>query len=277
MKIIKNISLVFLIVFAASCDEHEIEYDTKSIDGLAEFQLHYFVPVTATSSNYIYRIEINDELYANSESPLTTYNAVPKGSVGRFFTVDPGEVNIKLYKGTSEELVYDKTTSLNVGKQNVFIYDFDEDPIVFENGYPYTANITEDTDSTTYVKFYNFMFETDGEPTDLRLQYQYVDPVTSELVDIGAPVYFGETTGWQPVKLIKTVNNSSGYARIYYRMKVVDADGTVLDDLQLFNSSSNYVSYSDYWTAYIGRRVHHVMAGFRSAQPRASVRLFYAL
>jgi len=277
MKIIKNISLIFLVIFAFSCDEHEIEYDTKSIDGIAEFQLHYFVPVTATSSNYIYRVEINDELYANSESPLTTYNAIPKGSVGRFYTVSPGEINIKLYKGTDEELVYDRNTTLSVGKQNIFIYDFDEDPIVFDNGYPYTANLTEDTDSTTYVKFYNFMFETEGEPTDLRLQYQYVDPVTSELVDIGTPVYFGETTGWQPVKLIKTIDNSSGYARIYYRMKVIDTDGTVIDDLQLYNSSSNYVSYSDYWTAYIGRRVHHVMAGFRSSQPRASVRLFYAL
>ncbi|MFV0592087.1 MAG: hypothetical protein ACK5M7_11945 [Draconibacterium sp.] len=277
MKIIKNISLILMVILAISCEKHEIEYDTKSIDGMAEFQLHYFVPVTATSSNYIYRIEINNELYANSKGPLNTYNAVPNGSVGRFFTVEPGEVNIKLYKGTSEELVYDRTTTLTEGKQNVFIYDFEEDPIVFDNGYPYTPNVTEDTDSTTYVKFYNFMFETEGEPTDLKLQYQYIDPNNGDLINIGEPVAFGETTGWQPVKIIKTVNNSSGYARVYYRIKVIDNNGSVVGDLQLYNSSSNYVSYSDYWTGYIGRRVHHVMAGFRSAQPRASVRLFYAL
>lgn len=277
MKIIKNISLILMVILAISCDKHEIEYDTKSIDRMAEFQLHYFVPVTATSSNYIYRIEINNSLYANTTGPLNTYNAVPNGSVGRFFTVEPGEVNIKLYKGTSEELVYDRTTTLTNGKQNVFIYDFDEDPIVFDNGYPYVANITEDTDSTTYVKFYNFLFETDGVPTDLKLQYQYIDPTTDELVNIGEPVAFGETTGWQPVKLIKDVYNSSGSTRVYYRMKVVDDNGNIVEDLQLYNSSSKYVSYSDYWTGYIGRRVHHVMAGFRSAQPRASVRLFYAL
>ncbi|RIJ46352.1 hypothetical protein D1614_19320 [Maribellus luteus] len=277
MKIIKNISLILMVIMTISCDKHEIEYATKSIDGLAEFQLHYFVPVTATSSNNIYRVEINGSLFANSDAPLTTYNAVPKGSVGRFYTVEPGEVNIKLYKGTSEELVYDRTTTLTVGKQNVFIYGFDEDPIVFNNGYPYVANITEDTDSTTYVKFYNFLFETDGVPTDLKLQYQYIDPTTDELVNIGEPVAFGETTGWQPVKLIKDVYNSSGSTRVYYRIKVVDNNGNIVEDLQLYNSSSKYVSYSDYWTGYIGRRVHHVMAGFRSAQPRASVRLFYAL
>jgi len=277
MKIIKNISLILMVIFAMACDEHEVEYDTTSIDGMAEFQIHYFVPVAASSSNYIYRIEINDNLYSNSDAPLSTYNAVPNGAVGRFFTVEPGEVNIKLYMGTDEELVYDRTTTLTEGKQNVFIYDFDEDPIVFDNGYPYVANVTEDTDSTTYVKFYNFLFETDGVPTDLTLQYQYIDPVTSDLVNIGDPVAFGESTGWEPVKIIKSVENSSGYARVYYRIKVVNEDGSLGDDLQLYNSSSKYTSYSDYWTGYIGRRVHHVMAGFRSAQPKASVRIFYAL
>ena len=277
MKILKYISLILIVVFALSCEEHEIEYNTTPIGDLAQFQLHYFVPLTANSSNYLYRVEINDELYSNSDAPLSTYNAIPNGSVGRFFTVEPGTVNIKLYKGTEEELVYDHNTTLTTGKQNIFVYDFNEDPIVFDNGYPYVSNVTEDTDSITYVKFYNFLFETEGVPTDLKLQYQYIDSNTDELINIGTPVSFGETTGWQPVKIIKTINNSSGYARVYYKIKVIDDDGNIVDDLQLFNSSSNYVSYSDYWTGYIGRRAHHIMAGFRSAQPKASVRLFYGL
>lgn len=277
MKILKYISLILIVVFALSCEEHEIEYNTTPIGDLAQFQLHYFVPLTANSSNYLYRVEINDELYSNSDAPLSTYNAIPSGSVGRFFTVEPGTVNIKLYKGTAEELVYDHNTTLTTGKQNVFVYDFNEDPLVFDNGYPYVSNVTEDTDSITYVKFYNFLFETEGIPTDLKLQYQYIDSNTDELINIGTPVSFGETTGWQPVKIIKTINNSSGYARVYYKIKVIDDDGNIVDDLQLFNSSSNYVSYSDYWTGYIGRRAHHIMAGFRSAQPKASVRLFYGL
>lgn len=277
MKILKYISLIAIIAFAMSCEEHEIEYNTTSIGELAEFQLHYFAPLAAKSTNNIYRVEINDQLYANSDAPLTTYNVIPKGSVGRFYTVTPGQVNIKLYKGTDEVLVYDRNTTLSVGKQNIFIHDFDKDPIVFDNEYPYVANLTEDTDSTSYVKFYNFLYETEGVPSDLKLQYQYIDPNTDELINIGSPVAFGETTGWQPVKILKTINNSSGYANVYYRMKVVDNDGNIVDDLQLYNSSSNYVSYSDYWRGYIGRRVHHVMAGFRSSQPKASVRLFYAL
>lgn len=277
MKILKYISLILIVVFALSCEEHEIEYNTTPIGDLAQFQLHYFVPLTANSSNYLYRVEINDELYSNSDAPLSTYNAIPSGSVGRFFTVEPGTVNIKLYKGTAEELVYDHNTTLTTGKQNVFVYDFNEDPLVFDNGYPYVSNVTEDTDSITYVKFYNFLFETEGIPTDLKLQYQYIDSNTDELINIGTPVSFGETTGWQPVKITKTINNSSGYARVYYKIKVIDDDGNIVDDLQLFNSSSNYVSYSDYWTGYIGRRAHHIMAGFRSAQPKASVRLFYGL
>lgn len=277
MKILKLISFILVLMVATACEEHEIEYNTTAIDGLAEFQIHYFVPLTATSSNYIYRVEINDELYANNTAPLTTYNVIPNGSVGRFYTTTPGQVNIKLYKSTNEELVYDFTTTLTAGKQNVFIHDFDQEPIVFDNGYPYVANITDDTDSITYIKFYNFLYETQGVPSNLNLQYQYLDPNTKEPINIGEPVRFGETTGWKPVKVLKTINNSSGYQRVYYKIKVINDAGNEVDDLQLFNSSSNYVSYSDYWTGYIGRRAHHVMSGFRSAQPKASVRQFRAL
>lgn len=261
-----------------SCDKNEIEYNTTSLsDEMAEFQLHYFVPLTATSSNNIYQIKINDQLYANKTSPLTTYNAVPNGSVSRFYSVKSGEINIKLYKGTDLELVYDQNVTLNKGKQNVFIYDFNKLPIVFDNEYPYTANTTEDTDSTAYVKFYNFLYETEGVPSSLKLQYQYVDPGTKEVVNLGSPVSFGETTGWQPIKVIKSTYNSSGYCRIDYKIKVVDENGNVGEDLLLWNSNGNYVNYSDYWKEYIGRRYHHIIGGMRSAKPVASVRQITAL
>ena len=278
MKILKYISLALFVLSMVSCEEHEIEYETTDLsDDVAEFQLHYVVPVTATSSNYIYEVDVNDSLYANSTAPLTTYNAIPNGAVGRFYTVDAGEVNIKMYMSTDLDLVYDQNTTLTAGKQNIFVYDFNEAPIVFDNGYPYESNTTEDTDSTCWVKFYNFLYESEGVPTTLKLQYQYVDPTTSELVNVGDPVSFGETTGWQPVKVIKSVYNSSGYGTVYYKLKVVDDEGNVTGDLQLWNSSSKYVNYSDYWTEYIGRRYHHVLAGMRSAKPIASVRSFTAL
>nr|WP_320057325.1 hypothetical protein [uncultured Bacteroides sp.] len=279
MKIFKYISLVLVMIAAISCDKNEVEYNTTAISSdVAEFQLHYFVPVTATSANNIYQIKINDQLYANSTAPLSTYNAVPYGSVvGRFYSVDPGEVNVKLYKGTGLELVYDQNVTLSKGKQNVFVYDFNKVPTVFDNEYPYSANTTENTDSTAYVKFYNFLYETEGVPCSLKLQYQYVDPRTKEVLNLGNPVSFGETTGWQAIKIVKSVYNSSGYCRIDYKIKVVDANGVIGNDLQLWNSNGKYVSYTGYQNEYIGRRYHHTIGGMRSAKPAASVRQFTAL
>lgn len=277
MKILKYIGLILVVAFAASCEKNEIKYITNSLGDKAEFQLDYFVPVTATSTNYIYKVEVNGQLIANSKAPLSTYNAIPNGSVSRYYSVDPGTVNLKMYKGTDEELVYDQEVTLTVGKQSIFVYDYNSAPIVYDSGYPYTANLTADTDSTCYVKFFNFLYETEGVPCDLKLQYQYVDPRTSEMVNIGNPVSFGETTGWQPVKVLKSSFNSSGSARIDYKIKVVDASGAITGDLQLWNSSKKYVSYSDYWTGYIGRRYQHVIAGMRSAVPVAGVKQFTIL
>jgi hypothetical protein len=273
MKILNGLIFVLLVAFASSCEENEIEYDATPISDKAEFQLHYFVPVTAGAANNIYKIEINDQLYANNTAPLNTYNAMPN-STGRFFAVDPGTVNIKLYQGLDEAevLVYDQNTELVAGKQNVFVHDFNTAPVVFDNGYPYAKNVTADTDSSTWVKFYNFLYETAGTPTVLRLQYQYLDPRTKEPVNIGQPVAFGETTGWQEVKVVKEVFNSSGSARIDYRIKVVDGSGNITGDLQVRNTSGVFVNYADFWNGFIGRRVHHVYAGMRAATPAAAVR-----
>lgn len=269
------------MVMTASCEKNEIEYKTTALpDNLAEFQLHYMVPVTAVAANNITKVEINNVLYANPKAPLATYNAIPNGSVGRFYTVAAGSVNIKMYKGTTgETLVYDQNVTLTAGKQNVFVHDLALPPVVFDNGYPYSKNLTEDTDSTCWVKFYNFLYETSGVPCTLRLQYQYIHPVTLELINIGAPVLFGETTGWQEVKVIKTVAdyNTAGSRRVDYRIKVIDDAGVVVGDLQVLKSTGLYASYSDYWTEYIGRRYHHTMSGFRAAVPNSAVRQFTAL
>lgn len=283
MKITKFIGLCLIAVSTVSCEEHEIEYMTTPVDkDMAEIQLHYFVPVTAIAANNIYKLEIGGQEYVNNGAAVvSTYNAVPSGSVGRFYATASGDVNIKLYKGTDLELVYDKNAKLTSGKQNVFVYDFNKDPIVFDNGYPYETNITMDTDSTCWVKFYNFLYEKEGEYSTLKLQYQYQyttgDGTKSEWLNIGSPVAFGESTGWQPITVIKSVFNSSGYARIDYKIKVQDENGEYTQDLQVWNSNGKYVSYSDYWNGYIGRRYHHVLKGMRSAKPISSVSQFTAL
>lgn len=279
MKILKYLSLVLVLALAVSCEKHEILYDATPVADMAEFQLHYMVPVTAVAANNITKVEINGKLYANSKAPLNTYNAIPSGAVGRFYTVDPGNVNIKMYQGTDmATLVYDQNVALTSGKQNIVIHDFNTVPVVFNNGFPYVANVTAETDSTCWIKFYNFLYETAGVPTDLKLQYQYIDPRdATNLINIGEPVSFGETTGWQPVKVVKSIEISSGYARIDYRIKVIDGNGAVVGDLQVMKTNGTYASYADYWTGYIGRRYHHIMSGMRAAAPVSAVRVFTAL
>jgi hypothetical protein len=279
MKIMKYLSLVLVLAIAVSCEKNEITFDTTPATDMAEFQLHYFVPVTSGAANNITKVEINGQLFANNKAPLGTYNAIPSGGVGRFYTVNPGNVNIKMYQGTDmATLVYDQNVSLTKGKQNVFVHDFNLPPVVFDNEFPFISNVTAHTDSTTWVKFYNFLYETSGVPTGLKLQYQYIDPRdATKLINIGQPVSFGETTGWQPVKIVKSIEISSGYARVDYRIKVIDNSGAVVGDLQVMKTNGTYASYADYWTGYIGRRAHHTMSGMRAAAPVSAVRLFYAL
>lgn len=277
--------LIGIILFATSCEKHEVEYDTTNLgNDIAEFQIHYCAPIVSTTAAYIYQVNVNDSLYANTNSPLLPYNAIPNGSVGRFFTVKAGTVNLKMYTGkTTPTLAYNQNCTLKAGKQNIFVYDLQQPPIVFDNGYPYITNTTANTDSTAWVKFYNFMYENSTTPTTLKLQYQYYykDPKTSlysDTVNVGKPVSFGETTDWQPVKVKKTVFNSSGYITLYYLIKVIDANGNDLGFLQMVNSKGKTVSYSDYWNAYIGRRYHHVLAGIRTQKsPSIAVSVFTAL
>lgn len=279
MKILKYIIPLLLIVFISSCEQNVVEYQSTPVgDNVAEFQLHYFVPVTAVAANNITKVELNGKILSNSTAPITTYNGIPSGSVGRFYTTNTGANTIKMYQGTNaDKLVYESQVSLTNGKQNVFVHDFNKPPVVFTNGFPYTVNTTEDTDSTCWVKFYNLLYETTGTPTTLKIQYQYVDTRTKELINIGSPIAFAETTGWQPVKIVKTINNSSGYSRIDYKIKVIDAGGNVVGDLEIINNKNVYTAYSGFFTEYIGRRYHHILSGLRSAVPYALVREFTAL
>lgn len=281
MKIIKYLSLILAVTLMASCEKVPIEYDATPIGEKAEFQLHYIVPVTSAAVNNITKVEINGQLYSNNKSILSTYNAIPSGSSGRFYIVAPGPVNIKMYQGNDmDQLVYDQNTTLVVGKQNIFVHAFNQPPVVIDNGYPYIRRQTVETDSTTWVKFYNFLYETAGVPTTLKLQYQYVSHRTGELVNIGKPVAFGESTGWEQVLLLKLPTDlvTSGSRQIDYKIKVIDNSGNIVGDLQAMKTNGTYASYSDYWTGYIGRKVHHIFCGYRAvAAPNSAVRLFTAL
>ncbi len=293
MKIIKNILGAFVLLAAFSCQKHVVEYDTTPIGSLAEFQLHYFVPVVAVDSNNIYKMEVNGFEYSNGTMSaagvynpsvlLSTYNAIPSGATARFYTATPGDNNIKLYASNKYKPVYNQSAQLKTGKQNVFVYDFNKPPMVFDNGFPYPKITTEKTGQSAWVKFYNFLYETATTPTTLKLQYQYQytkDIVTkekSDWIDVGKPVSFGESTGWEHITVIKEVEISQGSARIDYRIRMIGADGSDQGSLKVNNASNAFVDYSDFWTATIGRCYHHVLSGLRTTAPRSAVRQFVAL
>lgn len=277
---------LFLITLAAtvfSCKKNVIEYDTQAVSGEAEFQINYFVPLASGTANNIYKVEINGEQYANSSSPLSTYNAIPSGGVGRFYTTKVGQNNIKLYKSTDLDLVYDQNVELTKGKQNVFVYDFNKPPVVFDSGYPFSSVVTDSTAKVAWVRFYNFLFETEGVPTTLTLQYQRQHTINhdtnekSAWSNVGDPVAFGEATGWVQVDVNKTVEISSSYQRADYRIRVIGADGSDQGSLEVINASGNFVDFSDWWTAYVGRRYQHVISGTRAENPRTGLRQFTVL
>jgi hypothetical protein len=281
MKIAKYTVLILAVALMVSCEKNEIVYDAEPISNMAEFQLHYMNPVTAVAANNITRVEVNGQLYANLKAPLLTYNAIPSGAVGRFYAVNPGNVNLKLYltgKVKIDSLIYDKSVDLSAGKKNIFVHDFTKTPVVFENGYPYTPNLTNATDSSAWVKFYNFLYETTGTPFPKKIQYQYIDSRSGQPVNIGQPVGFGESTGWVQVTVVKTDLVSSGSRTITFKMKEAETNGTVTGDLQIMNTAGAYAAYTATATLFIGRRYHHTMAGFRAIKsPNSSVRVFTAL
>lgn len=284
MKKFRN--LMYLLTFMAtafSCKKHVIEYNAKEMGNQAEFQLHYMVPLAAGDTNNIYKVEINDQLYSNNFGVLATYNGVPSGAVGRFYYTRIGENNIKLYKGTDLELVYDQNCTLTKEKQNVVVYDFNKPPIVIDNEFPYIPLVTDSTSTVSWIRFFNFLYDTVGVPTPLKLQYQWqyfihYDPDSlSGWYNLGKPVAFGEATDWDTVHVNKSVKISEGYGRINYRIRVIDQNGNDTGSLEVMNSRGNMVDYSDWWNAYVGRRRFHFFAGMRTEDPVSGVRQFTEL
>ena len=264
MKFIKYLTYsLAVMLMVASCDKHEILFKTEPA-AKAEFQLHYFEPINNAAAYYIDSVFVNGVLYSSVDGAgqLLPYNGVPGGTTGRFFSVDPGEVNFKFYR--KGEIVYDQTMTLAEGKQNVIVHDLNKPAIVLDNGFPYPhvsgtgTAATWDTDSLATVKFVNLIYEVEGQPYEGKLQYQWKNPRTKEWENLGNPVGFGEATERCKVLVVKSVFNSSGYCRIDYR--ILDEEGNTF---QHFNSSGKMTNYSDYWNAYIGRSYMHFLSGIR--------------
>ena len=262
-----------LTVFAlVSCEKHEILYDTHDLsEQSAEFQLHYFEPITSAAANYIDSVFVNGVLYSsvNGSGQLATYNGVPGGATGRFFAVAPGSVKFTFWRGG--KVIYENVATLNKGKQNVFVTDLNEPPFVIVNDYPYKDKIIRDkptaatynTDSIATGKIVNVLFESPGVPCTQKIQCQWRnDEKDAEgnyiWHDMGDPIGFGEATPLCGFIVHKTAFNSSGYQTLYWRF--LNEDGTTF---KYTNASGNQVAFTDYWTTYIGRSYLYMLGGNR--------------
>jgi hypothetical protein len=261
-----------MVVSLVSCEKHEILYDTHDLaDQSAEFQLHYFEPITNSSANYIDSVFVNGTLYSsvNGSGQLATYNGVPGGATGRFFAVAPGSVKFTFWRGGS--VIYDNVATLQKGKQNVYVYDLNEAPIVIQNDYPYASKIirdpataaTYDTDSIATGKIVNLIFETPGVPCQTKVQCQWRNDEKDAdgnwvWHDMGGPIGFGEATPLCGFIVHKTAFNSSGYQTLYWRF--LKEDGSTFT---YTNAYGNPVAFTDYWSTYIGRSYLYMLAGNR--------------
>ena len=228
-------------------------------------------PITSTSANYIDSVFVNGVLYSsvNGSGQLATYNGVPGGATGRFFAVAPGSVKFTFWR--KGNIIYDNVATLQKGKQNVFVYDLNEAPIVIQNDYPYNEKIIRDpatletfnTDSIATGKIVNLIFEKPGVPCQTKVQCQWRNAqkdANGDYIwhDMGNPIGFGEATPLCGFIVNKTVFNSSGYQSLYWRF--LKEDGTAFT---YTNASGREVAFTDYWTTYIGRSYLYMLAGNR--------------
>lgn len=303
---------IWAILGMTSCNETDIDFNAIPVSEMAEYQISHYAPVTKDASNNIYKIELDGKLVSNNTNVLAYYNTSPGGGVGRFFVSNPGKVNLKLYQGTELNLVYDQDIILKKGKQNIIVHDYNTPPVILDRDFegPYPLDPSEavfDTDTIGYVRFINLMYETDNQPTTMKLQYQYQytlhplytyadrdagkipegmsvgdatgDTTKSPWLNLGEPVGFGESTGFHLVPVKKSTQVAQGAARIDYRIVVSAADGgipgnTVIDDID-WQLRVNSGAYTDYWNLTVGRYATHYFAGYRTKATEVAVYNFY--
>jgi hypothetical protein len=171
MKYLGFIFMFLLAVVLGSCSDKDVTYPMTPVDENAKayVQINYVVPLSNVVANRIYKIDLNHQEYVNNSSALMSpYGQYPGGSV--FFTVDAGNVEVKLYRNDST-VVYDQLVSLEGGKHyNVFVYDLNKAPAIIDRGEIPTFPVTDSTCTLSNVKLYNFLFEADGTPSTDKVQ-----------------------------------------------------------------------------------------------------------
>lgn len=254
-----------MAVLFASCDKKDIEFPMEDVSNQAQIQVAYMCPKKAETANYIYTVVINGVEYCNNGSSfLATYNYVPSGAVGLFYTVNPGDVNIRFLNKNGEE-VYN--TNINVAsgsKQMVVVYDFAQAPAIVPFKEPLKFPGVADTGNKCSVRLYNFLFESEGVPMTDKIQLGLQNTETKEYAPVGEPIAFGQATEFIPVDIDKEKGsgfNTSGYQRRDICIYRIGADGENKGVIQYTKSTGATAGFTDYWNWYIGRGYLEFMRG----------------
>lgn len=257
MKFLKYISICLVALLFASCDNKDIDFNEDPVTDQAQIQVAYMCPKKAETANYIYTVVINGVEYCNNGSSfLATYNYVPSGAVGLFYTVKPGDVNIRFLNKKGEE-VYN--TNINVAsgsKQMVVVYDFAQAPAIVPFKEPLKFPGVAETGNKCSVRLYNFLFESEGVPMTDKIQLGLQNTETKEYAPVGEPIAFGQATEFIPVDIDKEKGsgfNTSGYQRRDICIYRIGADGENKGVIQYTKSTGATAGFTDYWNWYIGR------------------------
>ena len=282
-KLNKFLALMMVLAVLSSCEKNVIGLDGEEItDETSMFQISNMVPLPLTTANTVNQTEVNGRLLTNQTTPMAPFNYLPgplaSVNANKFFTSAERDINLKIYRGAASALTlsYDQNITLQPGKQTLFIHDFSQPPVNIPFPLPFPTVVSEDTGTAAWIRFINLMYESPGVPSNLKLQYQWqytTDNETaakSDWLNLGQPVAFGEATGWEQVYVNKTVEASSGTARIDYRIRLIGPDGSDQGSMQVRNTGGALVDYSDWWNAAIGRVYNHVFAGYRNVNASAT-------
>ena len=265
MKFLKYISICLVALLFASCDNKDIDFNEDPVTDQAQIQVAYMCPKKAETANYIYTVVINGVEYCNNGSSfLATYNYGPSGAVGLFYTVKPGDVNIRFLNKKGEE-VYN--TNINVAsgsKQMVVVYDFAQAPAIVPFKEPLKFPGVAETGNKCSVRLYNFLFESEGVPMTDKIQLGLQNTETKEYAPVGEPIAFGQATEFIPVDIDKEKGsgfNTSGYQRRDICIYRIGADGENKGVIQYTKSTGATAGFTDYWNWYIGRGYLEFMRG----------------
>lgn len=269
MKFLKYISICLLAVLFASCGKKDITYIVDDVTAdKAQLQIAYMCPKSAVTANYIYTIVINGQKYSNNGSSfLATYNFVPSGAVGLFYSVPAGEVSIQFLDNKENE-VYNTKVNLAAGSsQMAVVYDFAKAPAVVPTKEPLKFEGVAKTGDKCSVRLYNFLFESEGVPMTDKIQLGLQDIETKAYAPIGQPIAFGEATEFMTVDIDKEGPGGSGFNNYGYQRRDVciyriDAKtGENKGQIQYTKSTGATAGFTDYWTWYIGRGYLEFMRG----------------